>query len=56
MPRGQKFFTSFFDLLIGDRTIRRQIESGKSAAEIKASWQGEVERFRQQRAKYLLYK
>lgn len=50
MPRGQKFFTSFFDLLIGDRTIRRQIESGKSAAEIKASWQGEVERFRQQRA------
>lgn len=56
MPRGQKFFTSFFDLLIGDRTIRRQIESGKSAAEIKASWQKDVERFRQQRAKYLLYK
>ncbi len=55
MPRGQKFFTSFFDLLTGDRTIRRQIESGKSAAEIKASWQGDVERFRQQRAKYLLY-
>ncbi len=55
MPRGQKFFTSFFDLLTGDRTIRRQIESGKSAAEIKASWQGDVERFRQQREKYLLY-
>ncbi len=56
MPRSVKFFTSFFDLLTGDRSIRRQIESGRSAADIKASWQEDVEQFRQKRSKYLLYK
>ena len=56
MPRNVKFFTSFFDLLTGDRSIRRQIESGRSAADIKASWQEDVEQFREMRSKYLLYK
>jgi len=31
------------------------IENGKSAEEIKASWQSDIEAFKQQRAPYLIY-
>ncbi len=52
---GDKFFRSFFELLIGRGDIRGMIEEGRSAAEIKASWAGDVEKFKKQRAPYLLY-
>ncbi|MCC8038333.1 MAG: DUF1343 domain-containing protein [Bacteroidales bacterium] len=52
---GDKFFTPFFEKLIGDGTIRGKIEQGMSAAEIKAGWADDVARFRAQRAPYLLY-
>ncbi len=52
---GDKFFRSFFELLIGRGDIRQMIEDGKSAAEIKATWAGDVEKFKQQRRPYLLY-
>lgn len=52
---GDKFFTSFFEKLIGDGTIRKMIEDGKSADEIKATWSGDVKRFKDQRRKYLIY-
>lgn len=52
---GENFFRNFFELLIGRGDIRAMIESGRSAAEIKASWAADVERFRNQRRKYLLY-
>lgn len=52
---GDAFFRSFFELLIGRGDIRGMIEEGKSAAEIKATWAGDVERFKQQRRPYLLY-
>ena len=45
----------FFDLLTGQTRIREMIASGASAAEIEASWKDDVERFRQQRKKYLIY-
>jgi uncharacterized protein YbbC (DUF1343 family) len=53
---GDKFFTSFFEKLIGRGDIRGMIESGKSAAEIKATWADDVQRFKEQRRPYLLYK
>ncbi|MDE6050195.1 MAG: DUF1343 domain-containing protein, partial [Paramuribaculum sp.] len=56
MSRQPKFFTSFFDLLTGDRSIRRMIESGASADEIRATWAPAVEAFKLQRKPYLLYK
>jgi uncharacterized protein YbbC (DUF1343 family) len=31
------------------------IEAGKTAGEIKAYWKNDVEKFKKQRAKYLLY-
>lgn len=52
---GDKFFTRFFELLIGRGDIRTMIAQGKTADEIKATWAGDVERFRRQRAPYLLY-
>ena len=49
------FFRPFFELLIGNENIRKMIKSGKSADEIKASWQEDVARFREHRKPYLLY-
>lgn len=51
----QRFFTSFFEKLIGNGEIRGMIEAGRSAGEIRATWQDDVERFKKQRKKYLLY-
>lgn len=52
---GDKFFRNFFELLIGRGDIRSMIEAGKNADEIKATWAGDVARFKAQRRKYLLY-
>jgi uncharacterized protein YbbC (DUF1343 family) len=52
---GDKFFTSYFELLIGTDYVRKMIEAGKSAEVIKAAWQDDVARFKKQRKPYLLY-
>lgn len=52
---GDKFFRSFFELLIGRGDIRQMIEDGRTADEIKATWAGDVDKFKRQRAPYLLY-
>ena len=52
---GNKFFTSFFEKLVGVDYIRHDIIAGKSADEIKAKWANDVERFKVQRKPYLLY-
>lgn len=52
---GEKFFTPFFEKLIGRGDIRGMIMDGKTAAEIKATWADGVRRFREQRKPYLLY-
>ena len=56
MGIGDKFFTSFFELLVGNGQVRRMIEAGKGAAEIKATWRADVEEFKVRRRPYLLYK
>lgn len=55
MPRNTKFFTDFFDKLIGSRTIRPMIERGMSARQIKSTWAQDVENFQLLRQPYLLY-
>jgi len=54
---GLTFFTSadFMDKLAGGATLRSQIEQGLTAQQITASWQADLNRFRQQRQAYLLY-
>lgn len=49
------FFRSFFERLIGRDYVRKMIKDGKSAAEIKAMWADDVEKFKKQRKPYLLY-
>jgi uncharacterized protein YbbC (DUF1343 family) len=52
---GKGIFTPFFQNLIGVDYVRKMILEGKSADEIKAVWQPDIERFMQQRKPYLLY-
>jgi Uncharacterized protein conserved in bacteria len=52
---GDKFFTSFFENLIGVDYVRKMIIEGRNNEEIKAVWADDVERFRKQRQPYLLY-
>ncbi len=52
---GEKFFTSFFEKLVGVDYIRKMIIEGRSADEIRAMWKSDVEQFKVLRRKYLLY-
>lgn len=52
---GERFFTRFFDLLMGNRQVKQMIMAGKSASDIKATWAADVERFKAQRKPYLIY-
>lgn len=46
---------SFFDNLVGNGSIRADIQAGKSVEEMKATWQQDLEKFMDTREKYLLY-
>ncbi len=50
-----KFFDNFFEKLAGNTELRKQIISGKTAAEIVESWQPDLTKFKSIRKKYLLY-
>lgn len=54
-PNKDKFFTNFFEKLAGTEELRKQIESGLSAMEIRDSWVDELNLFKNIRQKYLLY-
>lgn len=56
--KDQAFFFArpqWFDLLAGTKKLRYQIVRGLSEEEIRASWQPELEKYKQIRKKYLLY-
>lgn len=55
LKMGDKFFTAFFEKLVGVSYIREDIKAGKSAQEIKDKWFCDVVKFKQQRKPYLLY-
>lgn len=50
-----QFFSDFFDKLAGNNILRQQIKNGKSAIEIKASWQADLDKYLIMRRPYLLY-
>ncbi len=56
-PDKESFFikNNFFDKLAGSDALRKDIIAGKTAAEIHASWEPGLEKFRKIRSKYLLY-
>lgn len=45
----------YFDLLAGTDSLRKDLEAGKTAEEIRAGWQKDLENFKKIRAKYLIY-
>jgi len=49
------FFTPYFDQLAGTAKLREQIVKGLTEEEIKATWQDDINKFREIRSKYLLY-
>ena len=51
----ENFFTSFFDKLAGTDQLRKQIIEGQSEAQIRASWQNDLDEFKLMRKNYLLY-
>ena len=53
--KDKSFFTNYFRLLSGDKQLQRDIENGRSADEIRASWKDDLEIFKAVRAKYLMY-
>jgi uncharacterized protein YbbC (DUF1343 family) len=50
------FFNSFFQKLVGNTSLQKQIESGLSEYEILKSWEQGLIDFQKTRKKYLLYK
>ncbi len=57
VPKG-KFFqkSNFFEKLAGNGDLRKQISSGTSEEEIRATWQPALDEFKKIRVKYLIYK
>ncbi|NLA24776.1 MAG: DUF1343 domain-containing protein [Bacteroidales bacterium] len=54
-PDKSNFFTNSFRLLAGSNTLREQIENGMSEDEIRETWKEDLEKFKEIRAKYLIY-
>jgi len=50
-----KFFNSFFTKLAGTKKLQQQIEAGIPEAEIRATWQNDLEKFKLIRNEYLIY-
>lgn len=53
--KQDKYGRYYIDLLCGTDTVRKMIEEGCTAEEIKASWQEDIDGFLVQRRPYLLY-
>lgn len=51
----EPFFTPFFEKLAGTEQLRKDIVAGKEEEQIRASWQKELDAFKQIRKKYLIY-
>lgn len=54
-PEKEKFFTSYFDKLAGNATLKEQIKKGMAEPEIRKSWEPALGQYKETRKKYLLY-
>ena len=55
-PDKTKFFTDFFSKLAGTDQLQQQIKDGWTEEKIKQSWQPALNKYKEMRKKYLLYK
>ena len=54
-PKKLQFEERFFDQLAGNRWIRKMLQDGSSVESIVLRWQADLERFKKERGKFLLY-
>ena len=54
-PNKPGFFNNFFERLAGNALLRHQITVGYTAAQIRASWQEDLVKFKKMRSAYLIY-
>jgi uncharacterized protein YbbC (DUF1343 family) len=54
-PRKKDFFTPYIDLLTGTDQLKKQIEAGWDEERIRAGWQEDLEEYKRNRSKYLIY-
>ncbi len=54
-PDQEMFFNSFFNKLVGNSVLKKQIIAGLSAEEIRKTWKKDIDNFKSIRKKYLLY-
>ncbi|WP_317169382.1 exo-beta-N-acetylmuramidase NamZ domain-containing protein [Mucilaginibacter humi] len=54
-PDKAHFFNAYFTKLAGTEELRKQIETGKTEAEIRQSWAVGLNKYKTMRHKYLLY-
>lgn len=55
LPKSGNMEGSFFNKLAGNNTLWQQVKAGTTEAAIRASWQPDLDNFKQVRKKYLLY-
>lgn len=55
-PKSGKATDYFFNKLVGNNSLKLQLETGLNAAQISKSWQPAIAKFKKIRKKYLLYK
>ncbi len=55
LGENHKFFTNYFNLLVGNAKLKEQIKSNISEEEIRKSWEEGLIQFKKTRKKYLLY-
>ncbi|MBX7127370.1 MAG: DUF1343 domain-containing protein [Cyclobacteriaceae bacterium] len=54
-PDKAHFFNNYFNTLVGNRTLREQIEKGLTEQEIRATWKADLDQYKVMRSQYLLY-
>lgn len=54
-PQDKPFFNPFFSKLAGTDKLQKQIEAGWTEDQIRASWQPDLQAFKQLRKAYLIY-
>lgn len=54
-PDKEKFFLPYFDILAGNTRLKDQVRQGMTEAQIRATWQKDLDVFKKKREKYLLY-
>jgi len=54
-PNKDDFFLDSFERIAGNAILRKQIQQGMNASQIRASWEPKLSHFKQKRKKYLIY-